>query len=368
MRFIFTLILTFLSFVVTAKSTLSVDQERFEKKCLHSGYECMYQLVYITSKSTYHAKTIRYLSIDNPHDYNELLEDVRLRKLSAYSEVNNDKAPIKWIVLGGGESDEKTKQVNRIVYPFLARIIWNQNSVIPSSTFMDISEDFKFHPKEMRRIVVEPSSSVTIYADWVNDNIHYYRRTHRPTQVSSGTIFIDINGWTNNYDGSYYEITPIPYWKSLARQYMQDSSMLENGSDRLPIFSGSSNQIVQQSVDWMAAHLESNDKIAYILNVGGSDCKGLDFIFRQILKRSGIKSHPSAISSAGMPPKSFSLTDPNWADHIITYVPNLKSYVDIITAMNQPRDWRDSASRYTGSVTLDMQTGRFAIVNVIRHL
>lgn len=379
MRILFIALLALLPFMAEAKPTLTIDQAKFEQKCLHRGYACMYELIHVTSKNTYDATTVRYLFIDNDAEYNDIvMKFVHSHRGVVYLEVKGDTKPVKWFVVNDNPNDENQKQAKKSHYPLLARFISNEKFSVPSRVFFDISEDFESDPREMRRIIVEVSRKVTVYAEWINHNIHYYRKTHPPTDTSFGGIMINLDGWTEDYDRSFYIITTQPSWISFAKQYTQADSVLEIGSDRLPMFSGSTKKIVQQTVAWMATHLKATYGMAYgtfpnksvndVLNYGGDECKGLDLIFRQILKRSGIESYPSAISSVGMPPRSYRLIDPNWADHVITYIPKLESYVDITRAMNDPAKWTESASEYTGATTLDLQTGRFAIVNVTRHL
>ena len=374
----FALLATF-PLLVQARSVLTADQMRFEKKCLLSGYTCMYQLLRVTNQEDYESTEISYVSIDNAKEYGDILVNyLKDSQGVVYLGKKAQGGGERWVAIKRGRGGWDAARAAQARYPLQIRFISTYKVRGPVTAGVEFSEDFKARPRQMRRIIVEVSRGAEVFADWTNNNIHYYRKTHVPTDASFGGIIINMDGWSKDYDGSYYIITTRPSWGAFARQYSEAGSRLVDGVDKLPVLSGSPSEIAHKALVWMSTRLKYDDKKAYgafpsqtirnILGNEGGDCKGLDFVFRMILARAGLDSHPSKLSSVRVPPRSFSVMDPLWGDHIITYIPRLGAYVDVTIAIDHPDGWMQSSSNWTGATALDLKTGRFAIVNVTRKL
>ncbi len=352
------------------------DPRVFEATCLTSGKDCLFTVIVAKSVQESHVRNIRYLSSVNRADLVELFRTTNYPKRKMYMMTSA-------AALGGDKHWEYLPDIRSVIRSVSAmgakdtvtvKLDWRETVSAPANSVVAFQEDFRAMPNEMRVILMAGTKHAPLYAEWVNENVHYY---HATSSMSTDTLIAKISGWKKNYDGSFYIVTPISSWKIFAKDYMTQSLRME-GDSKVRSFQGDDQQKITAAVKWMASHYVwsgvygagtfPDQYMSKTIQRGAGDCKALDLVFRAVLRQSGIGAHASIVSSQGMPPLSYILPDASWGDHVITYIPSVGKYVDITVAIKHPGSWQSSAQEFIGATTLDMSTGRFAVIDVTREL
>ena len=375
MRFFLALILS-LGFAFSASSVNLTDASSFEAYCLKSGQGCLYVAMAVKPNHKLATRNIRYLPSTRRSDLADLFRFISRHggKLFVVPSAEASGSSVHWTRLTDTASLVRLTTGMSPKDTVVAKLDWLELDAAPADSTIDFQQDFRDKPNQLQIILVEGTAQMPLYIESVNRNIHHYYST---LLSPYGTVTIHISGWKKKYDGSFFIITPISSWKVFAKLYLSHSEKMED-SAKLPIFHGDNQQKVSKVVSWMASHFVwsgafgggafPDQLMSKTLERKAGDCKALDLVFRAALRRSGIDAHATLISSHLMPPLSYTLPDLQWADHVVTYIPSVKKYVDITTAIEHPSDWQDNGKKLTGATTLDVSTGRFAIIYVTRRL
>lgn len=352
------------------------DPSVFEATCLASGKDCLFTVIIAKSVKESDVRNIRYLSLMKRADLVELFRTTNYPARKMYIMTSA-------AALGGHKRWENLPDMRSVIRSVSAmgakdtvtvKLDWRESISAPANSVVAFQEDFRTKPNEMRVILMAGAKHAPLFAEWVNKGVHYY---HDTSSMSTGTLIAKISGWKKNYDGSFYIVTPISSWKIFAKDYMAQSLRME-GDSKVPSFQGDDQQKITEAVKWMASHYVwsgiygagtfPDQYMSNTIQRGAGDCKALDLVFRAILRQSGIEAHASIVSSQGMSPLSYILPDAGWGDHVITYIPSVRKYVDITVAIKHPGSWQSSAQGLIGATTLDLSTGRFAVIDVTREL
>jgi len=348
----------------------------FEAACLASGKDCLLTVIVAKSARESHVRNIRYLSSMNRADLVDIFQTTNYPKRKMYMMTSSAvlRGDKHWVYFPDIRSVIRSVSVMGVRDTVTVKLDWRETVLAPANSVVDFQEDFRSKPNEMRVILMAGTKHTPLYAEWVNKNVHYY---HATSSMSTGTLIAKMSGWKKKYDGSFYIVTPISSWKIFAKDYMTQSLKME-GDTKVRSFQGDDQQKITAAVKWMASHYVwsgiygagtfPDQYMSKTVQRGAGDCKALDLVFRAVLRRSGIEAHASIVSSKGMPPLSYILPDASWGDHVITYIPSVGKYVDITVAIKHPDSWRSSAQEFIGATTLDMSTGRFAVIDVTREL
>jgi len=370
-----TLLLAFTSF--RAFSVNLADPNVFETTCMASGKNCLFTALQAKSVKEVRVRNIRYLKSVSRDDLVELFRE-RNNTMEKFYIIRSSAAlrgDRHWKYLQDKAAVTRVASSMDAKDTVVVKLDWLETVSSPNNSAVAFQEDFRDHPNEMRSILFGGAKHAPLYAEWVDDDMHYYRST---SSMPAGIVpALEISGWKKNYDGSFYIVTPISSWKIFAKDYMTQSLRMEQNM-KVPSFQGDKQQKITGAVEWMASNFKwfgiygggtfPDQPISKTIHRKAGDCKALDLVFRTVLSHSGIETHPSLLSSRGMPPLSYVLPDAGWGDHVITYIPSIGKYVDITVAIKHPGSWQSSAQEFIGATTLDMSTGRFAVIDVTREL
>jgi len=354
------------------------DPKVFEASCLTSGKDCLFTVIVAKSVQESDVRNIRYLSSMNSADLVELFRTTNYPKRKMYVMTSAAAAALgsnkHWDYLPDIRSVIRLVSAMGTKDTVTVKLDWREAVSAPANSVVDFQEDFRAKPNEMRVILMGGTKHAPLYAEWIDDHVHHY---HVTSSTSTGTLMAKISGWKKNYDGSFYIVTPISSWKIFAKDYMTQSLRME-GDSKVRSFQGDDRQKINAAVKWMASHYVwsgiygggtfPDQYLSKTIQRGAGDCKALDLVFRALLRQSGVDAHASIVSFQGMPPLSYILPDAGWGDHVITYIPSVGKYVDITVAIKHPDSWWSSAQEFIGATTLDMSTGRFAVIDVTREL
>jgi len=363
----------------TSFSAFSADLTNlyvFEKTCLTSGKSCGVTAIHAISAEEVRDREIRYLNSVSRDDLIRVFSAINYPKLKMYIMASSAalRGSQDWKYLPDKSAVIREASSMDAGEALVVKLSWLRTISAPPSDSIVFGEDFRAKPDEIRRILVWGAKQAPLYAEWIDKNFHHYATT---SSTPNGIFGFEISGWDKTYDGSFYTVTTVPSWKSDANKYMNQSIKMDD-YNKLPSFKGTDEQKITSTVKWMASKFKYSDihgngaypnqPVSEIIRSGIGDCKALDLVFRSVLKNSGVEAHPSSVSYRGMPPQSYILPEANWPDHVITYIPGIGKYVDMTLAIKYPGSWRNSAQELIGATTLDLRTGRFAVVGVTREL
>jgi len=165
----------------------------------------------------------------------------------------------------------------------------------------------------------------------------------------------------------------LPSWHALARLHRQREDSLLDADLKLPVFPGlSKRDVVERALRWLHARVRySHDRfrdgavfpeqsVSAMLGGGMADCKGIALLFRAVMKKNGIDVQTVAVSSAGRRPVSWRVPGA-WANHVISYVPDLDLYLDAGVPLDIQNKLQGQ-ERFRYEMGLNLATGEFGVI------
>ena len=165
----------------------------------------------------------------------------------------------------------------------------------------------------------------------------------------------------------------LPSWRTMAQLHRQREDSLLDAESKLPVFPGlSKRDVVEHALRWLHARVHyghdrfrdgavfPEQSVSAMLDSGMADCKGIALLFRGVMKKNGIDVQTVAVSSAGQRPVSWRVPGA-WANHVISYVPDLDLYLDA----GIPSDIRNKLQgheRFRYEMGLNLATGEFGVI------
>ncbi|HEX7341828.1 MAG TPA: hypothetical protein VF269_06100 [Rhodanobacteraceae bacterium] len=197
------------------------------------------------------------------------------------------------------------------------------------------------HEPERYFIDVESKHGPTVYASVRTLGSHYLRST-----AATGHFIVMLNSkYVQTYRPSYAVLSLLPSWRAFGHMYTDAEHLASAGSQNLPTFHGTPEQIVGAAVNYMKSlHIKSicpdirdggdmpHDTVFEILSSRTTSCAGSMTLLRALLHKSGVNSDPVLLNFNGMPPLSFSVPGPLFARHVILYIPVMEKFVDPLFA------------------------------------
>lgn len=238
---------------------------------------------------------------------------------------------------------------------------------------------------EPQRFLVEVESKrgPTVYASVRALGSHYLRST-----AATGHFIVMLNRkYVRSYRPSYAVLSLFPSWRAYGRKYTNAERLASAGSAKLPKFHGTPRQIVGAAVNYMKSlHIKSvcpdihdegdmlRDTVSEILSSRTAHCAGFMTLLDALLRKAGVQSNPCLLNFEGMPPLSFSVPGPLFANHVILYIPVMDKFVDPLFAgsnrviklpLSQTTlTWKNNARAvFPGYLTFNTVTGSFMAVH-----
>lgn len=168
-------------------------------------------------------------------------------------------------------------------------------------------------------------------------------------------------------------LSTLPSWRALAQLHRQREDSLLDAERRLPVFAGlSKREVVAHALRWMHARVRYDhdrfrdgavfpkQSVSALLDSGMADCKGIALLFRAVMKKNGIDVQTVAVSTLGLRPVSW-LIPGAWADHVVSYVPDLDLYLDAGVPWDAQKTLQGH-ERFRYEMGLNLATGAFGVI------
>ena len=168
-------------------------------------------------------------------------------------------------------------------------------------------------------------------------------------------------------------LSTLPSWHALAQLHRQREDSLLDAEPKLPVFAGlSKREVVAQALRWMHARVRYDhdrfrdgavfpkQSVSAMLDSGMADCKGIALLFRAVMKKNGIDVQTVAVSTLGLRPVSW-LIPGAWADHVVSYVPDLDLYLDAGVPWDAQKTLQGH-ERFRYEMGLNLATGAFGVI------
>lgn len=362
--------------------TDSVQAARGYRACNPRYTVCEYAQMQFTSKTKVDATIARYINIRN-HDsleqYNAATQaslavggDLHIEALQEYDPITR-----RWVGLNGTTHCRyclKPNMHSARSFPRRIVLFFKKSQQSPMDGYLAVGDDVAKGAGKMLDLVVTATPHVKIYADIRSHGVSRRISTednarHRfHVQLESGDVV------SSNPD--YVVISPIRSWATFAAIYKGRENSLVSGTSDLPFFHEKTDE---ETISDVVRYLKAGGwayspytasvgdafpsrKVADILQGSMADCKAFVTVFQAALLRSGIPAHPILLNHLGHAPLSRSVPS-GWPDHVILYVPAVNKYVDVTRAIFGNETWQESAQVFRGYPALDVDTGKFVVVN-----
>lgn len=168
-------------------------------------------------------------------------------------------------------------------------------------------------------------------------------------------------------------LSTLPSWRALAHLHLQREDALMDTDAALPVFPGASmREVVDHTRRWLHRQVRYDfarlrdgaifpkQSVSAMLKSGVADCKGIALLFRAVLKKNGIDAQTVAVSTLGQRPVSWQVPGA-WADHVISYVPDLDLYLDAGIPLDIQNKLQEQ-ERFRYEMGLNLATGEFGVI------
>lgn len=357
---------------------LTPAQLRFQDSCMRNHVPCLYQEQNFPTADQVHIAALEFLIVTNRsslHKYNLLALQLRKSMALPHLDIAIDSVSIfnpksaKWMEVNTVPacpyciSSEQTPTS----FPKIIRIVSRYWYKPWRERFPTFSGKLARNHKGKQEIIVHSGPHVDVHAVVYHDGNADYRST---ATSPGGKLDIQLDSSTAGVSGAdYYVISPLQTWSDLASIYSAKEHALLVAPNKLPVAQGADNlEKVGNVVNYISSILWSYTagsggvfpykNVDDLLTTRRTDCKGLVTLFQAALMKAGLSSRAVLLNVSGAKPLSLVMPS-DWPNHVIVYIPAVKTYVDITYVMFGKAKWYASADIYSGYTALDVTTGKF---------